>query len=57
MLPTAAIGVGVMALGVPFATEAFAAIAKTRRAFPACDFICLVGGFILRYCVVFCGTH
>ena len=57
MLPTAAIGVGVMALGIPFATEAFAAIAKTRRAFPARDFICLVGGFILRYCVVFCGTH
>ena len=56
-LATAVIGVGVMALAVPLVAEAYAAIAKSERIIPACDALCLVGGFVLRYCIVFCGTH
>lgn len=57
MLPTAVIGVCGMALAVPFLMESYALASGGQRSIPASDIICLVGGLILRYCVVACGFH
>jgi formate-dependent nitrite reductase membrane component NrfD len=57
MLPTAIVGVVVMALVIPCASELYALSQRHHRSIPAADIICLTGGFLLRFCIVACGVH
>lgn len=58
VLRTGIIGVGIMGIALPFAGEAFAlAHSGEERRIPFCDFACLAGGLLLRYCIVVCGVH
>lgn len=57
MLSTAVVGVGVMALAVPFGAELYSLSRHCNRSLPAADVVCLTGGFLLRFCIVACGAH
>lgn len=48
------IGFGLVA---PFTMEAYTLMRKECRTIPVSDFVCLLGGFCLRWCVIMCATH
>lgn len=57
VMPTAVIGVGVMALAAPLALESIALLSRRPRHIPASDVLCIVGCLMLRYVIVLCGAH
>ncbi|WP_283171265.1 NrfD/PsrC family molybdoenzyme membrane anchor subunit [Curtanaerobium respiraculi] len=58
ILQTGIIGALGMGILIPFGSEIRTlAFAEEGRAVPFSDFACLVGGFLLRYCVIVCGVH
>lgn len=44
-------------LVVPFSMETYTLLRKECRTIPVSDFVCLLGGFCLRWCVIICATH
>ena len=57
MLAIAGVGVIGMGIALPIALETYSIIRKECRAIPVSDFICLLGGLCLRYCLITCGVH
>lgn len=57
VLPTASIGVGLMALAVPLVSESASLASRDHRHIPASDVLCIMGCLMLRYIVVLCGAH
>lgn len=57
MLATGTVGVVAFGIVVPFLLEAYSLTRKECRAIPFSDVICLIGGFLLRYCIIMCGAH
>ena len=52
-------GIGVIGMGIalPFTLETYSITRKECRAIPVSDFVCLLGGLCLRYCLITCGAH
>lgn len=50
--------VGAMGLGIagPLVAEGWSLTLKEARALPGADVLCLVGGFMLRYCIIMSGV-
>lgn len=57
MLAIAGIGVIGMGIALPFTLETYSITRKECRAIPVSDFVCLLGGLCLRYCLITCGAH
>ena len=57
MLATAGVGAVGMGIVLPAALETYSIARKESRAIPASDFVCLIGGLCLRYCLIVCGVH
>lgn len=57
MLANGAVGVLGMGLAVPLVLETTSLARKESRSIPVSDVVCLIGGFLLRYCIVACGAH
>ncbi|MDD5893338.1 MAG: polysulfide reductase NrfD [Coriobacteriaceae bacterium] len=57
VLPLAILGVAMLALAIPLVLESHSVARRSYRDIPASDTLCLVGGFMLRYCIVLCGLH
>ena len=57
LLPVAVLGFAGMGMAVPFCMEGYTLARKECRTIPVSDFVCLVGGFCLRWCVIMCATH
>lgn len=55
--PVFLIGFAAFGMAVPFCLEGYTLMRKEWRAIPVSDFVCLVGGFCLRWCVIMCATH
>lgn len=50
-------GVGLLGLVVPLCEEAFEFFVSDKRAFPVGHILCILGGFLLRFCLVGVGLH
>lgn len=57
MLAIAGVGVIGMGIALPITLETYSITRKECRAIPVSDFICLLGGLCLRYCLITCGVH
>lgn len=57
MLAIALVGVMGAGIVVPLTLEAYSATRKECRTIPVSDFVCLLGGLCLRYCLIACGAH
>ncbi len=57
MLATFSVGAIGMGIVLPLALESGALVAGKGRSLPVSDVLCLVGGFLLRFCIVACGQH
>lgn len=57
MLANGVVGVLGMGLAVPLVLETASLLRKESRSIPVSDVVCLIGGLVLRYCVVMCGAH
>lgn len=57
MLPMATIGVLGLGIVLPAACESFSLAQQESRTIPLSDVLCLMGGLILRYCIITCGVH
>ena len=57
ILPTAAIGILGFGIIAPAACEIYALSQQECRTIPVSDVLCLVGGLLLRYCIIVCGVH
>lgn len=51
------VGLGLLGLFVPLCVEAFELFVTNKRAFPAAHCLCILGGFLLRFCLVGIGLH
>ncbi|MDO5042265.1 MAG: polysulfide reductase NrfD [Slackia sp.] len=51
--------IGVLGLGMllPAGCELFSLAQQESRTIPLSDVLCLMGGLILRYCIITCGVH
>lgn len=50
-------GLGLLGLVVPLCVETFEFFINNERAFPAAHVLCILGGFLLRFCLVSVGLH
>lgn len=50
-------GLGLLGLAVPLCEEAFEFFISNKRAFPIGQILCILGGFLLRFCLVGVGLH
>lgn len=57
MLAIALVGVMGAGIVVPLTLETYSATRKECRTIPVSDFVCLLGGLCLRYCLIACGAH
>lgn len=57
MLANLVVGAVGMGIATPLVLESFSLAFRNPRVIPLSDAICLIGGFLLRYCVVVCGVH
>ena len=57
MFSTAVVGVVGMGIVIPACLETYTLRLKECRTIPVSDVICLIGGFLLRYCIILCGVH
>ena len=55
--PVLLIGFAGFGMAAPFCMEGYTLARKECRTIPVSDFVCLVGGFCLRWCVIMCATH
>lgn len=55
--PVFLVGFTGFGMAVPFCMESYTLLRKECRTIPVSDFVCLVGGFCLRWCVIMCATH
>lgn len=57
MLAIAGVGVIGMGIALPITLEIYSITRKECRTIPVSDFVCLLGGLCLRYCLITCGVH
>ncbi len=57
MLANLIVGAVGMGIATPLLLESFSLAFRNPRVIPLSDTICLIGGLLLRYCVVTCGVH
>lgn len=50
-------GLGLLGLVVPLCVEVFEFFVNNEQAFPAAHVLCILGGFLLRFCLVSVGLH
>lgn len=56
MLANLAVGAVGLGIAAPLAAETWSLTLKEARAVPGADALCLVGGFMLRYCIIIGGA-
>ena len=57
MLAVASVGVIGLGIALPITLETYSITRKECRTIPVSDFVCLLGGLCLRYCLIACGVH